>query len=430
MNQKLNREQLAEGVFFSSVRDEKFRHNSISVNFIVPLEEETAACTAVIPSLLRRGSKNCPDFTRLEQALCDLYGASLSSDVTRSGEYQILTSSITFVDDQYTLNEEKISGQCAKLLGDMVLEPNIVDGAFPEEDFLLERQNLVDTIEAEINEKRIYAINQCMALMNEGTPLAVPKYGTVEQAKKLTSQMAARRYAQMVDTARVEIMFVGCGDPALAREQFRELWQGRERHPLVHTPAPAVERAQRIKEGKKELEIAQSKMVLGFRTGSIPGRRERTAMKLMSALYGGTPFSRLFLNVREKLSLCYYCAARFDGATGIMMVDIGLEKGNKDKAKEEILRQLSLVAQGEFDGEELENTKLSYINSLKSVGDSLAAIESWYLMQILWYEQPASTEQEVEAVQAVTREQVIGAASQVTLDTVYFLTSKEDSHEE
>ena len=147
-------------------------------------------------------------------------------------------------------------------------------------------------------------------------------------------------------------------------------------------------------------------------------------------IMGGTPFSRLFLNVREKLSLCYYCAARFDGATGIMMVDIGLEKGNKDKAKEEILRQLSLVAQGEFDGEELENTKLSYINSLKSVGDSLAAIESWYLMQILWYEQPASTEQEVEAVQAVTREQVIGAASQVTLDTVYFLTSKEDSHEE
>ena len=146
MNQKLNREQLAEGVFFSSVRDDKFRHNSISVNFIVPLEEETASCTAVIPFLLRRGSKSCPDFTRLEQALCNLYGAALSSDVTRSGEYQILSSSITFVDDQYTLNEEKISGQCAKLLGDMVLEPNITDGAFPQEDFQLERQNLIDTI--------------------------------------------------------------------------------------------------------------------------------------------------------------------------------------------------------------------------------------------------------------------------------------------
>ena len=429
MNQKLNREQLAEGVFFSSVRDDKFRHNSISVNFIVPLEEETASCTAVIPFLLRRGSKSCPDFTRLEQALCNLYGAALSSDVTRSGEYQILSSSITFVDDQYTLNEEKISGQCAKLLGDMVLEPNITDGAFPQEDFQLERQNLIDTIEAEINEKRTYAINQCMALMNEGTPLAISKYGTVEQAKKLTSQMAAARYAQIVDTARVEIMFVGCGDPTLAKEQFRQLWQERQRHPRLYTPSPAVERASQVKEGKKEMEIAQSKMVLGFRTGSIQGRQERTAMKLMSALYGGTPFSRLFIHVREKLSLCYYCAARFDAATGIMMVDIGLEKDNKEQAKDEILRQLSLVSQGDFDGEELENTKLAYINSLKSVGDSLAAIESWYLMQILWYEQPASPEEDVEAVRAITREQVIKAAGQVTLDTVYFLTSKEDSHE-
>ena len=424
MNKRFTREELAPGVSFSSIRDPKFKHNTISVNFIVPLDAETASGYALLPALLRKGSRKCPDFTLLEQTLCDLYGASLSGDVTKYGEHQILSASITSIDDSYTLEGEEISGRCADLLADMVLDPNIQDGAFPQEDFRLEQQYLIDTIEAEINEKRSYALQQCRSAMCAGTRLAVSRYGTVEDARALTPASSAEDYRRLIDTARVEILFVGCGDPGSARKKFRARFVGLERHPASFTPQPLVEKAGEVKSLEERMEIAQSKLVLGMRAGDVSTRQRQDAVKVMAALYGGTPFSRLFVNVREKLSLCYYCSARFDSPTGIITVDIGVEKENRQKAQEAILRELKAIAEGQFSDEELASTKLTLANSLKAVGDSLSAIESWYLTQILRGREE-SPEEELAALERVDRAQVEGAAAGVTLDTVYFLTSKE-----
>ena len=423
MKEELRRVQIGEEVYFSSIQDQKFKHNSITVHLITPLDPKTVTSNAILPFLLRKGSRNCPDFTKLEQTLCDLYGASLSADVSKMGEYQILSCSIVGIDDRFALEKEAVSAGCARLLGEIVLDPNIVDGAFPEKDFELERQFLIDTIQAEINEKRAYALNQCKALMCRGTRLAIPKYGWAEKAAELTPAGAAQRYHALVDTARVEIIFTGCGSPDGAREEFSRLFAGISRHPSGFAPAPIVERAETVKEETVEMDIAQSKMVLGFRTGSLASKAEVDATKLMSFLYGGTPCSRLFIHVREKRSLCYYCAARFDQNTGIMMVDIGVEKENRDKAREAILEQLEAVASGNFTDEELDSAKLSYVNSLRSIPDGLSSLEGWYLAQILRGSQ-VTPEEEAEAIRGVSREAVVAAAAKVTLDTVYFLTSK------
>jgi len=423
MNQELHRTKLGDGVYFSSIQDRKFKHNCISVNLITPLEESTVTANAILPYLLRRGSKNCPDFTKLEQTLCELYGASLSADTGRSGEYQILTCTIVGIDDRFALEGESVSAGCARLLGEILLSPNITDGAFPEEDFRLERQNLIDTIQADINDKRAYTLSQCRELMCEGTRLAIPRYGWVEKAEALTSRLAAEQYGRLIDTAQVEIIFVGCGSPDGSREEFAKLFGALERHPASFTPGPIVETAGTVKEKTVEMEIAQSKMAMGFRTGKIADKAQLDAMKLMSFLYGGTPFSRLFVHVREEKSLCYYCAARFDQVTGIMMVDIGVERDNQPAARAAILEQLSAVAAGGFTDEELESARLSYVNSLRSVPDTLSGMESWYLAQIL-RDTRYAPEEEVEAISRVSREDVIAAAKKVTLDTVYFLASQ------
>lgn len=422
---KLVREPLGEGVSFSAVRDEKFRHNSISIHMIAELSSEKAAATAILPYLLRKGSRNYPDFTLLEQQLCDLYGASLNSDIIRYGQYHIVSCGITFIDDSYTLGGEVISDRCADLLGDMVLSPKITEGVFDDKDFKLEQQNLIDTIEAEINDKRTYAINRCRAMMLEGTRLATPKYGTVEAARALTPQIAAQRYLELADTAQVEIIFVGCGDPAPAREKFRSLFAGITRHPAAVPPVTAAETATTVKKLTEEMEVAQGKLCIGMRTGKLHDKADIDAVKVMSALYGGTTTSRLFLNVREKLSLCYYCAARYDRPTGIMMVDSGVENQNKDKAVEAILEQLCVLARGEFTPQELHETKLACQNSTRAVTDSLSATESWYMVQILEGTH-YSPDDEVAAYEAVTMESVTAAAARVTTDSIYFLSGSKE----
>ena len=423
------REQLHPGVHFSCVRDEKFRHNSISINLITPLRADRAAHTALIPSLLRKGCRSLPDFTLLEQRLCELYGASLSSDIIKVGSCHIISCGITFVDDGYTLGGEVISDKCAALLGDMVLQPKIQDGAFDQADFDLERQNLIDTIEAEINDKRSYALSQCRAMLFAGSQLATPRYGTIAAAQAQDPHEVADWYTQLLDTAAIEILMIGCGDPAPAREHFRGLFGGMSPRPAATMAAQLPPWRGQVEERTKVIDVAQSKLVLGLRTGPLPTKQQVDAMKLMSFLYGGTPSSRLFLNVREKLSLCYYCAARMDRATTTLLVDIGVEHQNAGKAREAILAQLAELAAGSFSQQEIDETKLAVANSLRSANDSLSGLESWYLMQIL-QGTALSPEEEVADMNAVTHQQMQQAAAAVTLDSVYFLTGKEaESHE-
>lgn len=430
MDQQLHRVRLGDEVYFSSIQDPKFKHNGISINLVTPLAEDTVTANALLVGLLRRGSRSCPDFTRLEQTLCELYGASLSADVGKFGERQVLTCSIVGIDDRFALEGESISVGCARLLGDILLDPNITDGAFPEKDLLLERQNLIDAIQAEINEKRVYTLNRCKALMCEGTRLAIPRYGWVEKAEALTAREVAKRYNDLIDTARVEIIFVGSGSPDGVREEFARRFGAMDRHPVPFADGPMVVSADRVKEQTAEMEIAQSKMAMGFRTGSTAPERI-SAVKLMAFLYGGTPFSRLFVHVREEKSLCYYCAARYDRVTGIMMVDIGVERENMEAARAAILEQLRAVAAGDFTDEELASARLSYLNSLHSIPDTLSGLEGWYLSQVLCGTE-ASPEDEARAMEQVTRKQIIDAAKQVTLDTVFFLAAKagEDGEKE
>ena len=145
------------------------------------------------------------------------------------------------------------------------------------------------------------------------------------------------------------------------------------------------------------------------------------AMRLMISLYGGTPSSKLFLNVREKMSLCYYCAARPNVSKGIAFVDCGVEHQNIKKAKEEILNQLDQIRKGNFTDEDLNYAKLSMVNAFRSAGDSAPSIEGWYLSQVL-YGTERSPEMEAEAIDAIDRNAVIAAANQMQLDTVYLLT--------
>ncbi len=424
MTKPFQREPIGNGVYFSSVTDTKFKHNRITVGLVTELDRAAATNHAIVPFLLRKGCKTYPDFTQLNRKLCELYGAALSCDVSKFGSAQVLDLSISGIDSRFTLDNSDMVAACAKLLADILLNPNFENGLFSETDVALERQQIIDTIESQINDKRSYAMSRCKSIMCEGETLAVEKYGYIEDAKKITPALATEAYQRLIQTAQIEIIFVGCGDPAQAKQIFANAFAQANRTPQPLPKVSTRTRAEQVKQVTDELDVAQSKLVLGFRTGELDSPRKLMAMRLMVALFGGTPNSRLFVYVREKLSLCYYCAARIDRLTGLMYVDSGVEKANRQKAQDEILRQLQIIQKGEFTDEELTATRLLMQTSLHAVGDSLGAIDEWYMVQIM-AGKAASPDDESALVEAITRDEVIAAAQQVTLDTVYFLTGKE-----
>lgn len=420
MQTTLVREKLGDGIYFSQVNDKKFTGNRLSVSFMLPLEAAEASARAVVPFILRMGNKNCPDFTALNRKLALLYGAQLFGDVTKFGATQIMNISLKGLDDRFALGGEKMVSELSTLLCDLVLEPLLEGDGFSKNYTALERQNLEDAVLSEINDKRMYAQIRCVSTMFEGQPVGLRPYGSVETVKTVTEKSAYQAYQALLKNAAIEIMFVGSGDVAAAKDIFTERFSSLPRSftpqsKQIYTPTGGG-----IRRVTEEMDISQSKLSLGFYM-PYTDQVGLFAARMMSAIYGGTPFSKLFLNVRERLSLCYYCSARYERGNGIMMVNSGVESDKKEAAETEILLQLEAMKKGDFSDEDLLNTKLSLQTGFLSVGDSMGALEGWYLTQIA-AGTTNSPEEELIALMSVTKERVIAAAAAMQLHTVYFLT--------
>ena len=419
------RQTICDGVHFSSIRDDRFKTGRISATLLLPLCEDTAAANSILPFILRRSCRDYPDFTALNEKLSELYGAALRADVRKIGEVQALTISAVGIDDRYSLDGQSISAQLAQLLCNILFYPALSQGSFRKEDIEQERRQLIEQIDSEYNDKRIYAKMRCEQLMCEKEAFGVNRFGTREQVERLTASDVYDTWQRVLKTARVELMMLGNSDPAHACKGFESAFRNVQRERAGNCATEVIRTAQKVKEYNDSMEVAQAKLVLGLRAGVAVPDKDVMATRLMTALYGGTPHSKLFLNVREKMSLCYYCSSRYDRNKGIILVESGVEQLNIEKARAEIIRQLEEVQAGKFDDSELSAAKMSVANSFRTVSDFLSGLENWYINQI--FDQKVSAPAEsVQAVHAVTREEVIAAAKKVTLDTVYTLTAKEE----
>lgn len=424
MQGTLKRKQIGEGVFMNSVTEPKFKSDRISLCLVTPLEKEKATVNALVPFVLRKGCKSCPDFTKLNKKLAEMYGAILDADVAKHGDSQIVEVSIQFTDDRFAIGGENMTETAAKLLSDIVFEPNFdANGLFPEIDLELEREFLIDTIESDLNDKRVYAIGKALKLVFENEPFGVKRYGYVEDAKAITAESLAKAWKNLVETSRIEIFFAGPGDPEIAGKVFAEKISSVERKPVKAEHFEIIDYSP-FKEAEESMDIVQGKLVMIFRMGAPKTEREKNAARVLSALYGGTAFSKLFMNVREKMSLCYYADSHFERGSGIMIVDCGIEFENREKAQQEIVNQLELVAKGDFTDDEFENTKGAILNSLGSVGDTLYSVEGWYMSGIV-EDNIITPEEDKKAIEEITREEVMKAAEKAKLAAVFFLKGGE-----
>ncbi len=424
MSHKFRRSKIGEDIYFSSVYDDKFKSCRISIYLFTPLREKTAAVNAIVPFLLRRGCKQYPDFYSLNKKLSLLYGATLYADVRRIGETQVLSLSLQCIDSEYTFDGYDALSDAAELVLDLFKNPKICDGKFDDTDFKVEQKSLLELIESEINDKRSYALSRLERHMFESEHYGVNRLGETDKVQALTSADAAVAYKNLVETSRIEVMASGKGNMEKLEQLFESSLCDISRDIISKCDdIEVVTDIKSVKDVTERLEIGQAKLVMGFR--AVPGDSERdiNAMRTAVALYGGTPFSKLFENVREKLGLCYYCAARFDRIKGIMLVDSGLEHSNKQVAVDEILAQLKSLKDGDFEDEKLGDTIKSLQNGFMSMNDSLHGLEAWYLTQI-YTGKEISPSMAAQDISLITREDVINAAGRMNLDTVYFLTEK------
>ena len=423
---ELTRSELFPGAHLTAVHTEKFKSCVLGASFLAPLDRTTAACNALVPSVLRRGTQEHPDMESLSAALDELYGGSIEPVVRTRGETQCVGFLGSFLDDAYTLDGSAILEKAAGLLGELLLRPCTEHGVFRSDYTDSERQNLIDRIRAQVNDKRSYALLRLKREMCAGEPFGVDRLGDESSARAITPESLWARYQDLLRTAPMELYYCGSAKPERVADALRaalsQLPTDGVRTPL---PRPAAKEAPaQPREVVESLDVTQGKLTMGLRTGSTVWSEDYPALLLANAIFGGTTTSRLFLHVREKLSLCYYASSQLEKLKGVMLVSSGVESDKVGEARAEILSQLEACRKGAFEDWELEGARRSVVSALHSAMDAQARLEDFWLGQAVagLTEDPEALARRVEEV---TREQVVAAFSSLQLDTIYFLKGRE-----
>ena len=417
------REIIGNGIGFSEITDPKFKTNSVRIQFNFPLNPETYHNNLVAGSILGCCNSKYPTIADFSKKLDKLYGAGIYSESGRYVDTQYICTYMNTINDKFALEGEKLFDDTLDVTFDCIFSPETENGAFESSIFNFKKKDALDSLEAEINDKRNYALIKASQIAYKGEISNLKEYSEKEGIEKVTAQSAYEQFQNMLKNSQIEVFYVGAEPNPELKEKIKSAFSYERNIPVCNYKSfsPVKPEPEYVTEKMKN--VLQSKMVMVFKSECT----DFFAINVLNAIFGGSTTSKLFSNVREKMSLCYYCASRYSQGKGSLLVDCGIEEQNIEKAETEIIRQFESIKNGDFTDEEIDNAVLFLVNAYNSISDTAGSLIAWYMKQVTEDEilSPAET---AEKIKAVTRERIIDVAKSFTLDTVYVLTAEKEEN--
>lgn len=417
----MTRRQLLPNVYLTFLPSEKFKTGLLSAQMVSPLRRETAGRNALLVNVLSRGTARYPDMAAMNRAMDLLYGAELAPMVRKKGENQVFGFAASFVDERYLPDGERLLEPVADLMGELFCQPATQGGRLNAGYVTGERENLADLLRSAVNDKAAYANLRLIEEMCAREPYGVGRMGKAEDVEKVSPRRLNSHYQQVLATARLELFYCGAAREERVRGALTRAFAALPRRgegetaPTVRQKAP--DSCHTVVE---ELDVSQGQLCVGFRAegGDAP------ATRLVNAMFGGGGNSRLFWNVRERLSLCYCADSVYHRKKEIITVSAGIDPASYQRALEEILAQLEALARGDWEDWELESARNYLLGGLREMEDSARAMEDFAIGQTACGGEE-TLQGIARALREVTRERIMAAAGAVRLDTVYFLKGRD-----
>lgn len=402
----------------------KFKTILVQLIFHRHLNEDDVTPTSLFPSVLQRGCGRYPTRQLLAHKLEELYGSEMTAEVLKKGERQLVSFTLDLVHDQYLPAEKDLLRKGLMILQDVVADPVLEGGGFKSEYVKQEKEQHEKVIRGLINDKIAYAMERCLQEMCAGEPFGIFKYGTLERLQQVNSSELYDYYRRFLLESPADLHIIGDVKPIDVAVMVQETFQF-DRRPANNIPDTLVsDKVDSVRYVREELDINQGKLVLGFRTGLTYADEDYFPLLVYNGILGGFPHSKLFQNVREKASLAYYAYSRLEKHKGLMVVSAGIEVKQYEQTLEIIRQQFDSISRGDFDSDELENTRNGLRNQFLVEEDNPALLVNRALDGVLSGRRD-NTEGLLARLDAVTREDVCRVAEKVKLDTVYFLTQRE-----
>lgn len=412
--------KIMDGVMLNVIPTEKFKTTQILVRFRSPLTYEKLNRRSLLSAVMENGCQKCPSPMEMSEKLADMYGAVYSVDANRQGTEHTFSITFNIVNDHYLSEDTHILKETFELLEEVLFHPNVDNECFDPMVVQRERLHLMDYMQAAMEDKQDYAVMRLQSLMFKDHAQAAPYYGTLKGIQEVTADELYREYKEMLMNDAVEIIVVG----DVTEEEILQYVT-----PLPFTPRLVTQSSlfyhqsldEDILEEVETQALTQSKLALGYQTDTYFGESQYGALLVFNGLFGGFPHSKLFMNVREKESLAYYASSHIDAYRGMMLVQAGIERENKEFVIQLVQKQLHDLQMGDFDDVAFEQTKAMLMNQYLSGFDQPRAMVERGSRELRFRGLDLSEKAYIQRLEAVTREDVMQVARRVQLQSIYFL---------
>lgn len=397
--------------------NDKFKTNEIALFLTMPLRKETITMNALIPMILRRGSKNYPNQLLISKKLENLYGAGFNCGIDKSADYCVLKFYIETVANKYLPNNEDLTQEAINMLMDIVFNPLVVNEGFDKDYVQQEKENLCKIIDARKDDKQAYAFNRCIEEMFKDQPYGIYKFGSKEDLNNINEKNLYEYYKKMIEECRCDIFINGIDANKVEinddrKANYCDIKEIKETEKSEKT----LEKDCKEKVVNETMNVVQGKLVIGLNAKY----ENKFAISMYNAILGGGANSKLFQNVREKASLAYSAGSRYIRRKDSIFIITGIELKNYDKALKIIKEQLVEMKEGNITDKEFLDAKQLVLSTLKLIPESQEDMISFDFDQDLFKEN-LSFEQYYENIERITKEDVIKAAQAISINTIYYL---------
>lgn len=415
--------KIKNGINLNLIKTDKFKTNLLSVFLTVPLNENTITKNALIPAILRRGSNNLKTQEEISKTLEEMYGASFDCGVDKIGDNQVLKFYLETINNSYVENEENILKEAINILLDLVFNPLVNNNKFDKTYVGSEKNNLKQIIEGRKDAKATYALERCIEEMYKNLPYALYKYGKLEDLENINAENLYEQYKKLINECKIDIFISG----DITEEVKNEVIENKNIVSLEERKPNYIEsnKENRIKQEKQEeivsesMDVTQGKLILGLDVLKEQEDDKYTAL-IYNAILGGTPNSKMFQNVREKNSLAYTASSSYIRQKGNIFVKCGIEIDNYEKALKIIKEQIEDMKKGKFTEEDIKQAKVNIVSTIKFIPEEQDTELLYYFSQELSGYQ-MNSEEYINKVNSITKEQIVKLANRIQINTIYFL---------
>lgn len=406
------------------IRSKKFKTTTICFLIRRGLNRDEVTANALIPNILKRGSMDYSSLQKVYEKTEDMYGAVFDAVVVKKGEEQLLQFFIEVVNEDLSDTPKgDLVAEAFSFLNSIIFRPLVTEESFDEAIVNLEKENLRKIIRARVNDKKEYARLRVIEETCKDEAFGIYADGYLKDIDALNGNNLYEQYKKVIGSSAIEVVVIGNEEEDKLKKYLNnfDLKTEKEKMFLIRPLINPEKKNEHVL--FERMDISQSKLCVTLRTESSDVGSDYYALLLANEILGGGSNSKLFMNARERESLCYYISSALYRSKPLILIQAGIEAENFDKIIAIIKEEIDKLKNAAVKKEELDNAKQSLANKFKAIEDYASATMDFYLGQYLMNDTD-TLEDLHKNIESVSLEEVSAQAKNLWIDTVYLLGRK------